>query len=189
MQTQTAVNRNGCTLSSPGAASCPAEKLGPNFIADAAVPVGDPCFLEVAAVVNSRDLSHKNPFFQMEMCFRWPVTTFAQGSGEKTRGRQNRTSRVREIQRSLLNLIFSLGLDGSRQVAVSASKCLFNNHQLPSLDCKQAFAPRTQIYSWNESKARFRQLVGASVAQRRDGACCQMVRRFLQHPSREKRRR
>ena len=126
-------------------------------------------------------------FFQMEMCFRWPVTTFARGLGEKTRGRQNRTSRVREIQRSLL--IFSLDLDGSRQVALSASKCLFNNHQLPSLDCKQAFAPRTQIYSWNESKARFRQLVGASVAQRRDGACCQMVRRFLQHPSREKRRR
>ena len=94
----------------------------------------------------------------MEMCFRWPVTTFAQGLGERTRGRQNRTSRVREIQRSLL--IFSLDLDGSRQVAVSASKCLFNNHQLPSLDCKQAFAPSTQIYSWNESKARFRQLVG-----------------------------
>ena len=60
---QTAVNRNGCILSSPGAASCPAEKLGPNFIADAAVPVGDPCFLEVAAVVNSRDLLHKTLFF------------------------------------------------------------------------------------------------------------------------------
>ena len=119
------------------------------------------------------------------MCFRWPVTTFARGSGEKTRGRQNRTSRVREIQRSLL--IFSLDLDGSRQVALSASKCLFNNHQLPSLDCKQAFAPRTQIYSWNESKARFRQLVGASVAQRRDGACqMPLAWRFLQHKSARK---
>ena len=61
---QTAVNRNGCILSSPGAASCPPEKLGPNFIADAAVPVGDPCFLEVAAVVNSRDLLHKTLFFR-----------------------------------------------------------------------------------------------------------------------------
>ena len=43
---QTAVNRNGCIPSSPGAASCPPEKLEPNFIADAPVPVGDPCFLE-----------------------------------------------------------------------------------------------------------------------------------------------
>ena len=61
---QTAVNRNGCIPSSPGAASCPAEKLGPNFIADAAVPAGDPCFLEVAAVVNSKDLPHKTLFFR-----------------------------------------------------------------------------------------------------------------------------
>ena len=61
---QTAVNRNGCIPSSPGAASCPPEKLEPNFIADAPVPVGDPCFLEVAAVVNSRDLPHKTLFFR-----------------------------------------------------------------------------------------------------------------------------
>ena len=184
---QTAVNRNGCIPSSPGAASCPPEKLEPNFIADAPPsPSAIPASLRWQQWLILGTCPTK-PFFQMEMCFRWPVTTFARGLGEKTRGRQNRTSRVREIRRSLL--IFSLDLDGSRQVAVSASKCLFNNHQLPSLDCKQAFAPRTQIYSWNESKARFRQLVGASVAQRRDGACCQMVRRFLQHPSREKRRR
>ena len=126
-------------------------------------------------------------FFSDGIVFHMASHNICTGIRREDSWQTKQTSRVREIRRSLL--IFSLDLDESRQVAVSASKCLFNNHQLPSLDCKQAFAPRTQIYSWNESKARFRQLVGASVAQRRDGACCQMVRRFLQHPSREKRRR
>ena len=42
---QTAVNRNGCIPSSPGAASCPPEKLEPNFIADAPSPSAIPASL------------------------------------------------------------------------------------------------------------------------------------------------
>ena len=184
---QTAVNRNGCIPSSPGAASCPPEKLEPNFIADAPPsPSAIPASLRWQQWLILGTCPTKL-FFSDGIVFHMASHNICTGIRREDSWQTKQTSRVREIRRSLL--ILSLDLDGSRQVAVSASKCLFNNHQLPSLDCKQAFAPRTQIYSWNESKARFRQLVGASVAQRRDGACCQMVRRFLQHPSREKRRR
>ena len=108
---QTAVNRNGCIPLFTWRRLLSGRKVGPNFIVDAAVPLGDPCFLEVAvaASMESRLIlgsCSRNLFFQIEMCCRRreasPVTTCGPGLAEQTHGRQNRASGVGRIQRSLL---------------------------------------------------------------------------------------
>ena len=146
-------------------------KVGPNFIVDAAVPLGDPCFLEVAAAASMESRlilggSSRNLFFRSKWAAdleRLPQSQHV-GRDQQSRLVGDKTERRAESAESrAASSGFSWTLTGAgRWWRLYLFYSTIGIRQVTTGLQEGLPTQRMRIYSWNQSKARFGQ-VGASV--------------------------